>query len=1492
MPLAAGTAVGPYEILDLVGAGGMGAVYRARDPRLGREVAIKVISTEGAPSAERLRRFEAEARAVAALSHPNVLAVFDVGALDGAPYLVFELLEGETLRARLRTGPLALRSAVETVVQVCRGLQAAHGRGIVHRDLKPENLFLTSGGFVKILDFGLAKLTRGDGASAVAERTQTVAGVVMGTPAYLSPEQARGLEADARSDIFALGAILYEALSGRRAFEGATAADTISAILHDDPPPVRTMSGPVPVAVERVVRRCLAKEREDRFDSAHDLALALEAVLDRPMVAAAGEAAEARGPYPGLSSFTEADAGRFFGREREVEALWQRIRSRRLLAVIGPSGAGKTSFLRAGVVASCPSSGWTAVVTTPGTSPLLMLGQALAPELQGDVEALRQLVRFDDPEAAFDVLVRWRKAHVQALVVVDQFEELFTLCAPEAQARYAALLGRLAGEAGVHVVLSMRDDFLMRCHEHEALAPVFAELTPLGPLGGQELRRALEEPAKAEGFRFEEGLVGKMTTAVEGERGALPLLAFAVSRVWERRDRERKLLTHEAYAEIGGVAGALARHAEETLERIGAERQGMAREIFRNLVTSQGTRTACDREELLSVFTDRRGAEDVLGQLVAGRLLTSWEMPVPEDGDDASARASGRHRIEIVHESLLRSWLRLVRWQAQDADGALLRDQLKQAAHLWDEKGRPLDLLWGGTSFREYELWRERYPGSVTAVEEAFARAMTDRARRRLRLRRAAVATALVGLSAIAIVVSVSRYQAVAARQHAEAEARRAEASKLVALGKAEIEVDPTAALAYARKSLEVHDTAEARRLAVEALWRGPVASLLPMPDGTNGVNFVATSPDGEWLASSWWDGVIVLSSADGQTTRILSKNRNAARPRIVLFSDDSRRLATFADGDSETVVWGVDGQEVARIRPGGYPRRFVGHELVLLRQGAVGGWEFVARRIDNPGEKLLARVDALGPPDLRRGSVCYAKDHSLFSRPLGQRPGASADIKIGEHEGRVAGCSVHDETGWIVSFDEAREVRIWDAATRRRLHILHGLDPDRLFDAPILDPPGRQLAWQSLRQRAYPLWDLAGPPGAEPLLLHKSEVTGENGNGAFLQDGRWLVTALNTKVAFWPLQMPWPRVLRRADPGSSAVVFTPDSKQIVSCGATASLVYPLTLDAPPARPIGPNSGSFTCYGVAMEPAGSHVLFAATTWAVFLAPLDGGEAQALLRVPSTESICPVAFDAAGRWVATAACYAPEVKDRLLHVIDRRTGVARAFPLPAARERPDSYGVNSLRFVAGGRLMAAGDAGLRIWDPETGEQEVLNANSCWPMDASADGRRVAVTCAAASPEKPAEPTKAGAVAPPLSSDLLVFDLTTKAHRKIESHGRDVQALALSPSGDVIATGDSAGTIRVGRADGSEPHLIVGAGGPVISLAVSPDGRWLASSVGSDIRLWPMPDLSRPPLHTLARQALIAKLGTLTNVRVVEDPASSSGYRVDLAPFPGWKDVPTW
>src|SRR5580693_1185004 len=279
MNLAPGTKLGPYEIVSPLGAGGMGEVYRARDTRLKREVAIKVLPQATSLDPDRLRRFEQEALATAALNHPNILAVFDIGTNEGSPYVVSELLEGETLRERLRGGAIAVRKTLDYSLQIAHGLAAAHEKGIIHRDLKPENLFLTKDGRVKILDFGLAKLTQPESGAQTSLPTvtqATEAGVVMGTAGYMSPEQVRGVAVDARSDIFSFGAILYEMLSGKRAFHGETAADTMSAILREEPAELSETNRNVSPALERMVQHCLEKNPEQRFHSASDIAFDLE----------------------------------------------------------------------------------------------------------------------------------------------------------------------------------------------------------------------------------------------------------------------------------------------------------------------------------------------------------------------------------------------------------------------------------------------------------------------------------------------------------------------------------------------------------------------------------------------------------------------------------------------------------------------------------------------------------------------------------------------------------------------------------------------------------------------------------------------------------------------------------------------------------------------------------------------------------------------------------------------------------------------------------------------------------------------------------------------------------------------------------------------------------------------------------------------------------------------------------------------------------------
>jgi tRNA A-37 threonylcarbamoyl transferase component Bud32/Tol biopolymer transport system component len=278
-----GLVLGHYRVLEKIGSGGMGEVYRASDDRLGRDVAIKVLKPYAAHDQDRLRRFEQEARAAAALSHPNIVAIYDIGLHEGSPYIVSELLEGDTLRQRLRDGALPLRQVAEYSSEIARGLVAAHEKGIVHRDLKPENLFVTNDGRIKILDFGIAKLTTIDKVadrSAAAMTTQTRGGLVLGTVAYMSPEQLRGKAVDHRSDIFSFGAIVYEMLTGKRAFSGETDADTMMAVLREEPQPMTQPRGRFPLPCERIVQHCLEKEPEDRFQSARELIFALSTVSD------------------------------------------------------------------------------------------------------------------------------------------------------------------------------------------------------------------------------------------------------------------------------------------------------------------------------------------------------------------------------------------------------------------------------------------------------------------------------------------------------------------------------------------------------------------------------------------------------------------------------------------------------------------------------------------------------------------------------------------------------------------------------------------------------------------------------------------------------------------------------------------------------------------------------------------------------------------------------------------------------------------------------------------------------------------------------------------------------------------------------------------------------------------------------------------------------------------------------------------------------------
>lgn len=1481
---AAGTGFSPgqdlgqrYRIQDLLGRGGMGEVWKAFDLKLRVDVALKSLLREGLGDERMLELLRHEVRSAREVMSPNVCRIFDLVEVDGRELVSMEYIDGHTLLDILRErGPLDLREATEIASQFLVGLEAIHAAGLVHRDVKPENIMLTRSGRVVLMDFGLAK-PHASGAGGVA-----------GTPAYMAPEALAGGALDARADIFAAGIVLAEMISA----EGIRDRDSRRSLqrgVREDPP--RLPDSPW----HPVLRRAVAVEKEQRYGTVQDLIRALEEVTLRV------EGAEDVRPYPGLATFTEEDAEYFFGRELEVESMWKKLQQPHLLALIGPSGAGKSSFIRAGLLPVMPT-GWRCVVCHPGTGPTMALAGALAPEMAGDADVVSELLRFDDPDIAVSMFSRWRGRHAEALLVVDQFEELFTLNPPEVQARFAEQLGRLALDADVHVLLSMRDDFLFHCHAYPALSPIVSELTMLGPPTGAALRRALIQPALKCGYRFEdEKLAGEMLDEVAGERGALPMLAFAAARLWDERDRDNGLLTREAYERIGGVGGALAQHAEATLEKIGRDRIPLVRELFRNLVTAQGTRAARDRQELLSVFdeAERGAAGDVLDALIDARLLTSYE------SSDTEVQDAVHQRIEIIHESLLSAWPRLVRWQTQDADGAQLRDQLRQAAQMWDERGRSDDLLWSGTAYGEYELWRERYPGGLSATEESFGQAMTHHARRRRRRRRLAVGAAITLLLAVLAVVSWSGLEQRRARL-------RADAARLLALARAQPPEHPTARLAYTIGSLETVDTDEARRFAAELLWSGPMAFSEAVDTDPVNMEF---SPDGRWLHAGRFDDMNKLWRQDGSPATTLTGGFGG-------FSGDSKSYITWTAED-DVEVWSLPESRLLNTLDTGpinVPAAFrTGGDASLLDFRLQNGDIVVRRWPLRGGEpEFLGRL----PADVPRANWQFDVDPGgsrfayAVNRPTGNADGETRTdlyvVSLNELDSatpRWIGGLEGQYTGQLWFHPDGRQIAslllptvAGDQSNTVALTAVSGdaSEPySRSFEevGDVFVVANHQLGldrggrWVAAPQggsagsgQAF-VWDLSAPPGADPLVLQRGSMQGVFAL-AMHPEGTWVAVGDTLTVSLWPLTPTHPHVL--SGHGSEqvpSVVFDPDGEWIASRSVGSLRLWPLSgARGEEPRLLLERSG----WGLAVSPDGQYLAVGSDEVTVVV-PVAGGPTRELAGVAHLGTLD---FDPTGRWLVGAGGNAVRVWD--LHSNEVR----------ALDVEEDGRHFSIAEFTQDGRVLLARlqmvgmsvqglHQELRLWEPETGATETLVAASHEPdMTAPHWGR-----LKPSGSSRLLSPDGRYLLWPVEDGCFSVYDLEQR--RRMPRVSTRVGCLELfaaypvwHPSGRYLVMGSVDGVVRVIPVDGGEPHLLFGHDGIVQGLDVDPEGEWIVTGGRTDctVRLWPMP--KGRPFHTLPHHELLDRLRSLTNYRVVRDEESPGGYRVTFDRLPAWDEVPTW
>ena len=884
------TQIGRFELIRELARGGMGQVFLARDTKLGRRVAIKFLLHADPTFAQ---RFLIEARATARCTHENIVAIYEVGEHDGMPFMVLEYLEGKTLSQVLEGKP-GLVQFTELMVSVLRALERAHEHGIVHRDLKPSNIFVTDRGQVKVLDFGVARIFDPGGdaaeqsfaASSKVPRAESKEstyvtfsgiGTVVGTLPYMSPEQWGADVVDHQSDLWAVGIMFWRALTSVHP-AGTMNPDKLRVRLTDLETPLPSIGSrdpALPRELVAIVDKLLAKKKVERFASATKALAAFQAFL-APKASVLGEDVS---PYRGLAAFGENDAKYFFGRSNEIRTALALLEAWPLLAVIGPSGVGKSSFVHAGLVPAVRASGgtWHVRVLRPGRAPLASLAATLDDWLatgQAPSELLDQLR--DAPGVYGELLRKAARAHQhKVLIVVDQLEELFTL-SDDAEARRVFLAALLAAaddpSAPVRVVLSMRADFLDRLAGHKQfLAELSRGLFFLSAPDHENLRETLVRPAELAGYAFEDpSIVDDMMEAATS-RGALALLQFAATRLWDSRDRATHKLTAHAYQQMGGIGGAFARHADEVAAAVPPQSQPLLRAILTRLVTPEGTRAVVDHDELLGLSSDRDEALRILDQLVRARLIVLHT--------DATQGAT----VEIVHEVLISEWPMLRRWLEDSQALRGFMAELRTAVKQWVARGRPADLVWRGATAQEALGLAQRHVLDLSETERAFLAAVRAEASRQRRRRAAVLGTVFAVLALViaggaffTVRLDHTKQEAVAAKAQVQAQLATVQAAEKAA----------REAKAQVQAQLDAVRAADARRDAAEAEAAQASAAAAQKTVEANQANAqVAQSKEDLQKA-------LVLAQREAATARKASADAKAANAKLqVLLAAEKQRV-------------------------------------------------------------------------------------------------------------------------------------------------------------------------------------------------------------------------------------------------------------------------------------------------------------------------------------------------------------------------------------------------------------------------------------------------------------------------------------------------------------------------------------------------------------------------------------------------------------------------
>jgi DNA-binding SARP family transcriptional activator/WD40 repeat protein/energy-coupling factor transporter ATP-binding protein EcfA2 len=882
-----------YELRDVIGSGELGVVHRAYQASIGREVAVKAIQADSSNDLTFVARFEREAQRVANLEHPHVVPLHDYWRDPSGAYLVMPLMRGGSLEVSLRGGRWNLEPALRLLDQVGGSLAYAHRRGVLHGNLKTGNVLLDEDGNAYLSDFGIARPIIDD-ANRLASRR------------LLSPEEASGEEMTLLTDIFALGALTFELLSG----VPPTGTSHI--------PDLTEAGRDLPEAVAAVVARAMAADPSDRFPKVDEFLRELRRSAGVDVVAAS-EIVETvpeqiRNPYKGLRAFAEADAVDFHGREAQIDDLIERIAGHRLVTVVGPSGSGKSSLVRAGLIPALragslhDSRDWLVTDMFPGSFPFEELEAALsrvAVRTPG-----RMLSELTQPNGLLRVSKQILPGDDSTLlIVIDQFEELFsTVRSEETRRRFLENLISVADDerSRVRVVTTIRADFLDRPLAYADFAEAIADgIVTVGPPTRDGLAQAVSAPARTVGLELEPGLVGRIIADVEGQPGALPLLQYALTEMFSHR--ERSTLTLSGYEAAGGVAGALGRRAEDLYDGLTPAGKLATREVFLRLVSVDEmgvvTRRRARQSELVSLDIDRQGLESVLSAFAGFRLLTFDRDPVTRGPT-----------IEVAHEALLTEWSRLRSWIEDARESLVLARRVGESAHEWLESGEDPSYLLRGIRLEDIKSWASNADVVLTGDESRYIAASAEHraaevgaARRRRRRTVAALTGGLVLVSILAVVAFLLRGVA-------QQETLQARVRELAAASESELGQNRELGLLIAAEAFDasIQGRAAPNSEAVSAMAQAMADWRLVSRFPAGPIVLPVASPDGALIAVSSKTTLADVNVFDAQGSLIRTLP-GPADPSV------AAGAVTFGpDGETIAVTYSAPENDVFRSVPNG----------------------------------------------------------------------------------------------------------------------------------------------------------------------------------------------------------------------------------------------------------------------------------------------------------------------------------------------------------------------------------------------------------------------------------------------------------------------------------------------------------------------------------------------------------------------------------------------